>query len=102
MRLVLPAARSSAIAVARRSAERAGALGLPAAVFYCTGQDIFLSGRVGHLDEAERRLASLLSGWQLGLAHKVTRSVAGELWTRRGELASAADGLRRRVRLVHR
>lgn len=78
------------IAVARRSADRAGALGLPAAVFFCTAQDIFLSGRVGHLDEAERRLASLLRGWQRGLAHKITRSVAGELWTRRGELASAA------------
>jgi DNA-binding CsgD family transcriptional regulator len=79
------------IAVARRSADRAAALGLPAAAFYCTSQDIFLSGRVGHLDEAERRLASLLRGWQQGLAHTVTRSVAGELWTRRGELASAAE-----------
>jgi DNA-binding CsgD family transcriptional regulator len=78
------------IAVARRSAERAAALGLPAAAFYCSSQDIFLSGRVGHLDEAERRLASLLRGWQQGLAYAVTRSVAGELWTRRGELASAA------------
>jgi ATP/maltotriose-dependent transcriptional regulator MalT len=78
------------IAVARRSAERAAALGLPAAAMYCSSQDIFLSGRVGQLDEAERRLASLLSGWQQGLAYAVTRSVAGELWTRRGELASAA------------
>ena len=79
------------IAVAQRSAERAAALGLPAAAFYCSSQDIFLSGRVGHLDEAEQHLASLLRGWQQGLAYAVTRSVAGELWTRRGELASAAE-----------
>ena len=79
------------IAVAQRSAKRAAALGLPAATFYCSSQDIFLSGRVGHLDEAEQHLASLLRGWQQGLAHTVTRSVAGELWTRRGELASAAE-----------
>jgi tetratricopeptide (TPR) repeat protein len=78
------------IAVAQRSAKRAAALGLPAATFYCSSQDIFLSGRVGHLDEAEQHLASLLRGWQQGLAHTVTRAVAGELWTRRGELASAA------------
>jgi DNA-binding CsgD family transcriptional regulator/tetratricopeptide (TPR) repeat protein len=79
------------IAVAQRSARRAAALGLPAATFYCSSQDIFLSGRVGHLDEAEQHLASLLRGWQQGLARTVTRSVAGELWTRRGELASAAE-----------
>ena len=78
------------IAVARRSGERAAALGLPAAAFYCAGADIFLSGRVGHLDEAEHRLASLLRGWQPGMVRELTRAIAGELWLRRGELANAA------------
>lgn len=78
------------IAVARRSAEHAAALGLPGAAFFCSGAEIFLCGRVGLLDEAERRLAALLRGWQPGIVRELTRALAGELWTRRGELASAA------------
>jgi ATP/maltotriose-dependent transcriptional regulator MalT len=78
------------IAVARQSAEHAAAVGLPAAAFYCAGQDIFLCGRVGLLDEAEHRLALLLRGWQPGVVRQITRAIAGELWTRRGELESAA------------
>ncbi len=77
------------IALAQRSAQRAAALGLPAAQFYCTGADIFLSGRVGRLTEAEQLIAALLSGWQPGLARAVITSVAAELWTRRGDLPAA-------------
>ena len=80
-----------AIALARRSAQRAAALGLPAAQFYCTSADIFLSGRVGRLGQAEQMISTLLSGWQPGLARAVIQSVAGELWTRRGDHPAALE-----------
>jgi DNA-binding CsgD family transcriptional regulator len=79
------------IALAQRSAQRAAALGLPAAQFYCTGADIFLSGRVGRLAEAEQLIAALLSGWQPGLARAVIASVVAELWTRRGDHPAALE-----------